>query len=252
MPTCIFCENPARTREHLWPLWIHEKRDFGPIKVQRSRSQEIIIPDPKQKVRTVCKKCNNEWMSDLENENKHVVGCMFDDISIPLHVPQQQLVSVWAVKTAMVFDTTRSRATGIRFFTKGECVAMQTSRSLPDRTRVWVGRVASSHLHASGTDFLSIASDGNPAAQGNVITITTGHFVAQIVVQHFFPGHENLRDTGPKPGAWDRKLIPIWPTQRDWVTWPPPESFTNGGPQGIAYLMDRWRIGKQVDEIKAL
>ena len=53
----------------------------------------------------------------------------------------------------------------------------------------------------------------------------------------------------PKPGDWGNMLIRIWPKERQTVTWPPNVSFTNGGPLGIAYLMDRWRIGEKRDLI---
>jgi hypothetical protein len=227
---------------------MHEKRDFGPLRLQRGKSSEIIVPDPEQTVKTVCGVCNNGWMSALESANIPIIGCMFDDISIPLDREQQTLVAAWSTKTAMVLDSTRPRAINTRFYEKEECVKMRESRTIPDRTRVWLGRLDSSHLNASGTDFTITTIDGTLVGNGSVATIVAGHFVVQIVTQHVLPEFRDkgIPDVEPKPGNWTNVLIPIWPIEREWVTWHPAISFTNGGPGGIAYLMDRWRMGRPV------
>jgi hypothetical protein len=61
----------------------------------------------------------------------------------------------------------------------------------------------------------------------------------------------NIDEIPCKFGNWDEKLIQIWPIQKPVVQWPPKISFTNGGPEGIAYLLDRWRLGEQTDIISA-
>jgi hypothetical protein len=61
------------------------------------------------------------------------------------------------------------------------------------------------------------------------------------------PGDAATPETQPKGGDGGGFLTQVWPIHRDWLIWPPKESFTNGGPNGIAYLMDRWRIGEAVD-----
>jgi HipA-like protein len=52
-----------------------------------------------------------------------------------------------------------------------------------------------------------------------------------------------------KMGNWNDSLVQIWPIQKPTVQWPPKVSFSNGGPQGIAYLMDRWRMGVEVQKV---
>jgi hypothetical protein len=58
---------------------MHEKKDFGPLRVKRGDREEIIVPDPEQTVRTVCSVCNNGWMHNLEDANIPLIGKMFDD-----------------------------------------------------------------------------------------------------------------------------------------------------------------------------
>src|SRR5246127_3833802 len=105
---CLFCESPAGSKEHLWAAWIHERKDFGPLKVTIGGSPEEIRNDPEQKIETVCHKCNNEWMSRVENKTKPIIACMFEDLTIPLDRQQQTLLSNWAVKTAMVLDSVKN------------------------------------------------------------------------------------------------------------------------------------------------
>jgi hypothetical protein len=64
-PQCLFCDQPAGSREHLWGAWIHRRKNFGPLKISIAGSPEKIINNPEQKISTVCRKCNNGWMSDL-------------------------------------------------------------------------------------------------------------------------------------------------------------------------------------------
>lgn len=59
-----------------------------------------------------------------------------------------------------------------------------------------------------------------------------------------------IPETQPKGSNWETYLTQIWPIERDWIAWPPKNSLTNGGPNGIAYLMDRlanWRTGGPFD-----
>jgi hypothetical protein len=61
----------------------------------------------------------------------------------------------------------------------------------------------------------------------------------------------NLDSIPCKIGNWADKLIQIWPIQQPVVDWPPKGTFTNGGPEGISYLMDRWRLGEETDIISS-
>jgi hypothetical protein len=53
--SCLFCANPANSREHLWPQWVHERKDFGPLKHKRGAT-DTVIPDPRVTVKAVCLK----------------------------------------------------------------------------------------------------------------------------------------------------------------------------------------------------
>jgi hypothetical protein len=84
---------------------------------------------------------------------------------------------------------------------------------------------------------------------GSTVTILAGHFIAQVVTLRMTPQCKANVEILPKPGDWENMLISIWPISRQTAEWPPKASFTNGGPLGIGYLMDRWRLGDKTDLI---
>jgi hypothetical protein len=189
-------------------------------------------------------------MSTLEAENIPVIGSMFQDLSIPLDETQQQTVAVWAVTTTMMFESTKGRQAENRFYTKDEGVNLRVARQIPNLTRVWLARIAGSHLNHSGTDF-ALLSDSTRIGIASVSTIIAGYFVTQVVTIH--PGSELATQPAitlrPKPGDWDDMTLSIWPVERPWITWPPKVSFTNGGRLGIGHLLVRWNGETKVAKV---
>lgn len=240
-PPCIFCDNNSGSREHLWPDWLLKRHTFGPIKMQIGTKQRIIKPTPELKVKTVCGTCNNGWMSQLEADNIPIIGPMSDGTPTTLDTAAQTLVAAWSVKGAMMSDSMRGR-TGTKFYTRDECLNMRISRTIPPNTLVWIGRVDGEHIANVGTDFTWNDKSGKHLATNCLCTIAAGHCVKQVVSVHVEQPGANIQSIPCKAGNWDEKLIQIWPIQQPVVHWPPKIAITNGGPDGIAYLLDRWRL----------
>jgi len=249
MPTpCLFCDNNSGSREHLWPAWIHRLKKFGPILHKIGTRPTKILEEPEQKIKTVCGVCNNGWMSHLESDNIPIIGSMFNDLAIPLNIDQQTIVAAWAVKTAMVVDSAQGRDPASRFYRRDECVAMRLDRSIPDRTRIWIGRFALQSLSAIGTHVGMFSPEIPARTPGMVVDIVVGRLAIQVMTMHVHPEHadKNIPDPNPKPGDWENQLIQIWPVDPRLVMWPPKQTFTNGGPKSIATLFDRWRRGEEI------
>jgi hypothetical protein len=97
---------------------------------------------------------------------------MFEDITIPLDVQQQTLLSNWAVKTAMVLDSVKNSESHARYYLKAECETFRTKHLIPDRTRIWIGRYSKSALGANGTDLRIFApSDSSEIGLGSATTV---------------------------------------------------------------------------------
>jgi hypothetical protein len=102
---CLFCPDPANTKEHLWPEWILESLQAAqPIRHTIGKKPPFYVDNPEVKVRAACKKCNEGWMSDLEVLNRPLIGALMHDISAPIDTTQQANLAVWTIKTAMVLD----------------------------------------------------------------------------------------------------------------------------------------------------
>jgi hypothetical protein len=242
---CLFCEQNAGNQEHLWADWILKLRKWGPIRHSIGGSPEKILGSGKQTVGTVCRTCNNGWMSGLEAENIPLMGSLLHDISAPLDAAQQSLLSAWTMKTAMVFDSV-NRRTRTSFYERDECKNLRLTRSIPDRVHIWMGRSSiSTGLAAIGTDLSIVMSDGLQVGMGCATTLVVGHLALQVLAMHIFSEHtdKNIGEINPKPGRWNEMLSTIWPIGGRSVAWPPPVTFTNSGESSIATLMDRWRLG---------
>ena len=107
---CIFCGVAPVTAEHTLPRWLTEHvpprllvRRTGtdhPENVWRERGVS-------HRVRAVCARCNNGWMSELEREARpHLVGLLKGTPCV-LGAEAQTTVATWAFKTSCVMSTTR-------------------------------------------------------------------------------------------------------------------------------------------------
>lgn len=60
-------------------------------------------------VMCVCSKCNNGWMSNLENHVKPLLRSLMSDIALTIDMEQQSALSIWAAKVAIVTEATTQR-----------------------------------------------------------------------------------------------------------------------------------------------
>jgi hypothetical protein len=248
--SCIFCGRTADSKEHLWPAWIHRRvRTRESVRTQIGKTPHAWTTNPEIKIKSVCTDCNNGWMSALENRSIPTLGSLVQDLTVPLDAAQQELISIWAVKTIMVLESADETRT--LFYTAAERQNMMSNEtipaatSIPALTTIWIGRYFGNALHAGGTDFKIYPSDVIPeGGNGSVGTIIVGHLCIQVLTLRFSPKNgDGAVTVNPKKGRWDELLLCIWPATKS-VTWPPALNFTNTGDFSIATLMDRWRIGK--------
>ena len=248
---CLFCENPACSREHLWPKWILARGKYGPMRHQLGKNEAVFIR-PEMTVKTVCGRCNNGWMSSLESECIPVIGSMLQGLTVPLSDEEQNLVSLWAIKTAMMMDSIKGRDAEKRFYSHDECERLRTDCTIPPETRVWLGYYEAEGLGGFGTDFTIVSPElqMQRVGWGMANTIVVGHLAVQVVTIHRHPDHvhRDVTDVQPKPMDWENLLVQIWPASR-YLIWPPKLMLENKGGHGIGRLMERWRIGDCVDEL---
>jgi len=243
---CLFCDKPANSKEHLWSDWVLKSlKSRDPIVQTLGKAPSKTFTGPVT-VRCVCRECNNGWMSGLEARVKPLVGSLMQDVSVCLDAAQQKDVSLWALKTAMVLEGTKSRSAA-HCYQQADCEQLRLSSSIPARTRIWLGRFSGSGLLASGTDIWLNIGEVLRAAHRCITTTMVGHLAIQVLSDCIPARYDNETvQVGCKLGPWNELLIDVWPLAGS-AMWPPALTFTNdGGPLSIIRLRDRWKIGKSV------
>lgn len=109
---CIFCRRDDQkiTKEHVFPDWLSELfgDSFTAINEGTTSEGKVLYRYEskvfQQTVNTVCKSCNNNWMSEIENQAKPILTKMLRDKNIVLDKKSQLKIATWAMKTILVMN----------------------------------------------------------------------------------------------------------------------------------------------------
>ena len=252
MRNCIFCGEAAGSREHAIPEWVLKALppNAGTLEGTRGTDEPILIHGRPRKpasliVKHVCDSCNTGWMSQLETEAKPLMSPLMRDLAVPFSPGDQATISTWAVKTAMVFEFIRPSTQDV-FSSDAERKALWTTRLIPPRTMVWLGRYGGrTPLSVEGYD-LSTGLDVEHPVTGWTVTFSFGCLVVQILSAR---SEIELRlDVEPQPGPWANSTVQIWPTQRR-VAWPPAISFYDDREPTFQSFVRRFSFGPHVDQL---
>lgn len=247
--SCIFCGQPANSKEHLIPDWILVALGGVNPSVLKLRDRDTQVFTAPIVVRCVCKKtCNEGWMSALESDVKSVMTpMMVQDTPMSLNLEHQRLMSLWAVKTAMVGEETKTKH-GQRFYTQVQRERLWLQREIPTSTRIEIGRFTGSGTHFDGTEVWWTVNGIPKAIHAHVTTIVVGHLAFQIISSRMTGSEITANYQVPiAVGRWDKLLQDIWPTGGGQVNWPPTLSFTTSWNEHfILDLENRWKIGEKV------
>jgi hypothetical protein len=116
---CIFCQKGRKdglrhkiTREDIWPIWLipYVPRDLksyhsASVLIERNGQRHLgekwtAIPRSRR-VRFVCGKCNNGWMSQLQEKAKYFLLPLMTGGQIVLDQRTQELIAKWFAMSAM-------------------------------------------------------------------------------------------------------------------------------------------------------
>ena len=115
---CIFCGDPANSREHAIPEWLSKRMDirelgFHPGHFSADDGLELrpLIKCEHLKTKQVCKRCNNGWMADLEGWAQARLGFFVqptlgpeDFVQIELLRSEPKQLIRWLLKTAAIIE----------------------------------------------------------------------------------------------------------------------------------------------------
>jgi hypothetical protein len=247
MRTCLFCPNVANTKEDMWPDWlircVGEDRN-SPSQYWRSTFAEPKTwAGPRFKVKNVCEDCNGVWMSDLENAVRRPMGCLINDLSIPLSCDDQYAIARWCCKTAMVIEGAKQDKN--KFYGDEDRKNLRTMKAMPPDTWVWLGRCAQSYLLHAEARMLHVRRQmpNIQVRDGCATTFVIKNLILQMLSVHRAAGvgEGNLR-IEIQGGDWHRSLIQVWPHLDGTTSWPPPQPFAEHD-ESLRKLIRRFVVG---------
>jgi hypothetical protein len=249
MRSCIFCAEVVNSKEDAWPLWLakHLGNDkTGIIEGQRGKLKLNNWRAGKYPLRIgcVCQKCNNGWMSDLENRAKPIIERFFLENLVALARSDQTTLATWICKSAMVYEALRFESHC--FFTSDERKSFRESFQLPNYTSIWIAKsVDWTGLFCSAHDLSGNTVETNDQVKSYVTTMGFGPLAIQIFSGKLDKSnYENLTLIGDfQPGPWEKVTLQIWPVVLDEVLWP--NEIGLNGEFGLDCFSQRWKIGQQ-------
>ncbi|AUN26511.1 hypothetical protein RSJ21_15235 [Clostridium botulinum] len=136
---CVFCGGTKLSKEHIFAQWLLKELDIYDNNVSMTHASFIGIPvsnrnHPFSKLVNglVCEKCNNGWMSQLEEDcQKHIINFMnMNEIESELNFLKEyyDTVAKWAFKNAILLNN----ATNYRQLVPKEHYVALYSGSIPE------------------------------------------------------------------------------------------------------------------------
>jgi hypothetical protein len=137
---CIFCGGAANSGEHVWPKWAHGVLPARPGHVQvtfegpvtkdilsRTSQRQRQGSVAKVTVPRVCRRCNNGWMSEYEQQAKATLKAMMVGPRLALGTDTQRLLVGYFTLKLMVLDWTNADPV----FAQSDRSAFQLDRTIP-------------------------------------------------------------------------------------------------------------------------
>jgi hypothetical protein len=234
---CIFCggaSGASVSKEHVFPDWLcqlfprsaQDTHTHGitnwiglrldtPVTARRQRQGRVTT----RKVRVVCKKCNNEWLSSLETSAKPLLCALLRGAQFALGPEEQLLLATWMAKTCMTAEfIDRSK---IAIPSEDRRHLMRTLS--PPQVGWWIWMAGSQGVEwEAGINHFSghlQVPPAPPEASGIVNLQSTTLGIGRLLlfaISTSFPGF-SFSLTNPHSAD----LQPIWPLRPTVVLWPP-------------------------------
>lgn len=246
--SCVFCSEGEVTKEHLFAKWV---RDTYQDKATEQKIMEFAVDSSvkwsyqhttiDQSVNYFCSKCNNGWMSRLEEGVALVMGPMLraEQVPVTMTYASQTRVASWATKTAFVLQQLDPAEHRVPISYYHDFYRRQQPSS---NVIVLIG---ARHVAEDSKGRSSIFE-----CYGQLIgTAESGihhtHFAIGAVYLGIimFIGQRRRMSISPEfVQGWGPRLQMVWPLRTPEVLWPPISISNVGGVQG-AFNALRYAIG---------
>ncbi|GAB2497460.1 hypothetical protein GCM10027063_40910 [Promicromonospora xylanilytica] len=216
---CPFCLDPEAqfTDEDIYPKWLVREMEQHGIRSTDPRQRRISWPTT-----PVCQRCNNTWMSVLENDVKAVLIPLFHQVrSLDEHA--QGRLALWAAKMAVLMDV----ASG-NIVPHGAGQGLEIYRRPHHGMHVWIAAYHDTNpLAFVSRPIYMPGNDRKNAFLGLCVTFS----VVKVAFQVFIPFSDG--DLSPLED-FHGSVLQIWPPISTLLDWPPPFRFDQTSVQALA------------------
>ncbi len=240
MKQCAFCPHEGKlSLEHVFGDWLNPLFPGQKIFTLLSPSGEIVHRSVRDtinwKAKVVCKKCNETWMSEIENEHAKptLTPLITGEVDIPITKAKAKSIALFAFKTAVVLD--HAQRDRVPFFPFRFRRAFREGHFIPPFVRVWIcGFADRSHGQSIGVYHKGTIPPAYPLEM-YTCTCSIGHFAFQVLAV------KQIRAAGLRlePSIkFDRLSVPLWPEVLPGFIWPAAEVIRS--PEELLLYAQRW------------
>jgi hypothetical protein len=225
---CFFCGGAPLTEEHILPAWldrmvgvhegdVHRIRQKMPLGEEFiSREKYLDIPFLRVRVKMVCARCNNEWMSRLETLMQPTLMALIFNQKTRLNGRDAGNLSRWAIKTCMMRAAWENRDG--RIFPQGDREMIKNGRDIPDGYSVHVAMTTEPGLLSGNWAYSWIDAKSRQEAGGVQGTIQIGHMLMLTTyAKHAADARATHEAMSLIPGVqpiWPLSTKPVFPANR--------------------------------------
>lgn len=243
---CAFCGGNNLSKEHLWPEWMHhllptdtsqshvsllQKRDYvdGEL-VHERHPRKHQGPMKAAKFRIVCRTCNSEWMSGIENRAKPILSSLMLAEETRLDKSAVEKIAAWLALRTIIFEF--SGTPDSKTVPKSDYDFIRAHRLPPAHWRIWIGYQDSPKwimriynlptMQMFQSQLASYIESGKPR-KTNVLTTSFG--LGQLFAYVCFTNEPKLIDNHNsavdnfRTDRGDPILLKVWPYTEDLI-WP--------------------------------
>jgi len=262
MPSeCIFCGPTDRpiTAEHVVPQWVSRVLYPGTDKKKRyklfhrdhlGRDESWHAKSFDFKAHLLCRVCNNEVFSDLENRVKPVVSPMMLDPRLSvLDTEEQSRLSAWLFKMMLVHHHCyEGKNPANTMFTLAQRRQFRDTWAIPAGVIIWLARFIGNRPNDSSpvAGVLHGYQDSNQLFQGvrtHMFAFSLGQFAAQVLtiqrIRSSAKPLDELMSIMLSDSGWRYATLQLWPavTPGATVSWPPRAALVR---QSMQMLYERF------------
>jgi hypothetical protein len=231
---CAFCTRAADSREHIfsdWMLNMLPPNERYALTERIARSGEYVNYKGRRiklRAKVVCTRCNNNWMSVLEE--KHLKPAMEDLLfkDDPALLAPQEIVPIAAFAFKTLVIANHKDLTTTPFFSSAQHTEFRLRLRIPGGVQVWMASremIAGKYRGFWKSSYGKLEEKSPYGFSNYVCTWGFQNIVLQILATKWI--NKKRRNTLPtipfiQENYWDDASIPIWPSNGRSIQWPPP------------------------------